>query len=385
MTDNGVVTTNEQELSMPATHTTTRPLSPRQARFIASLAAERVVPETMGDAVRRADAGVLPIHAASELITTLLDAPRNDVAADAEVMVTPSDQTRAGRMLNAGGVEATVTLINGEHVTLQVRSRKPQGRGWTNCAPTDEGARITLRAFGNKVGWVNVVGGAWKVTLRSRNLAVRQAVHALFEYANNGQTAGAERVQESSRCGRCMRTLTDPVSIARGIGPECYGRGTGSRAARIEAGVDNGPTMAEANAEIARREAANDAAFAAREREQEEAAFASDPDFQVHLSADTRNAESALEMAADALSTPVEVDAGGTVLQGNHRVAAAVDLAAHAREDLSLSTLAADAASPVLTRDKQRARDLISEALDAYCSDEDRDFAMHTFDQLAAR
>lgn len=33
---------------------------------------------------------------------------------------------------------------------------------------------------------------------------------------------------EEDRCGVCGRTLTDPVSIERGIGPECYGRETGS-------------------------------------------------------------------------------------------------------------------------------------------------------------
>lgn len=340
---------------MPAT--TTRPLSPRQQRFIASLATERVVPEMMQDAVSRAAAGVLPSSAASSLIETLLNARRQEgrrLSGNATTVPTPSNENRAGRMLNAGGIEATVTLPSGEHVTLQVRSRKPQGRGWTNCSPTEDGARITLRAFERKIGWVNVVDGEWRVSLRTRSDEARTAVTALFEHAA-GQTMGLT-VREASRCGRCMRTLTDPVSIDRGIGPECFGRSTGSRAATVT-GESGAPTEADAGAfaeaaleaaEMMRREREHDAAFAAREREQERAAFASDPDFH----------------------TGPRVE---------------VTLTDQPIPPLSLSTLAADAASPVLTREKQRARDLIAEALDAYCSDADRDFAMRTFDQLAAR
>jgi hypothetical protein len=36
-------------------------------------------------------------------------------------------------------------------------------------------------------------------------------------------------IKIASFCGRCGRPLSDPVSIDRGIGPECYGRGTGSQ------------------------------------------------------------------------------------------------------------------------------------------------------------
>jgi hypothetical protein len=39
---------------------------------------------------------------------------------------------------------------------------------------------------------------------------------------------GSLSCAEEARCGKCGRALTDPVSIARGIGPECYGASTGS-------------------------------------------------------------------------------------------------------------------------------------------------------------
>jgi hypothetical protein len=31
-------------------------------------------------------------------------------------------------------------------------------------------------------------------------------------------------VWHEGRCGRCARRLTDPASLARGLGPECYGK-----------------------------------------------------------------------------------------------------------------------------------------------------------------
>ena len=97
-------------------------------------------------------------------------------------------------------------------------------------APGEEGARTSIKILDQKVGWVNVdADGNWTLTLRTRREEYRRAILAIFEYAATGDTAGGERVQEASRCGRCFRTLTDPVSIDRGIGPECLGRDTGSQ------------------------------------------------------------------------------------------------------------------------------------------------------------
>lgn len=43
---------------------------------------------------------------------------------------------------------------------------------------------------------------------------------------------GSVTVLEASHCGRCGRTLTDPLSIDRGIGPECAGKATGTTTIR---------------------------------------------------------------------------------------------------------------------------------------------------------
>lgn len=281
---------------MPATFSS---LSPRQQSYIASLAAERGL--TNDPAVRAAASGELPGRNASDLIDQLLATPRTvNRAQGGTVVPTPSDTTRAGRMLAAGGIEATVTLDDGRHITVNIRTRKRSGRGWTNGAPGDEGSRTNVSVFGNRVGWINVEGGEWKLTLRTRNAASIEAVNAVLTYAAGQPTA--VRVQEASRCGRCLRPLTDPVSIDRGVGPECFGRETGSRAANVHT-VDATTSNVITTGTAATTNAAN-----------------------VHVTI-TRQ--------------PLE---GG--------------------QQQTLTDLAAVAASPVLSSDQQRARDLIAEALD---------------------
>lgn len=360
---------------MPA-HTAprqTRPATDRQMNFLRSLAADRVTPrDPAGTTVALALAGqTIASRDASAAIEALLASPRRAATPgvarpstapgsdrDAVAIMTPKASTRAGRMLLAGGIEATVTLPSGLHVTINVRTRARTGRGWTNAAPQEQGARTTVKVLGQRVGWINVdADGNWTMTVRTRRDDVRQALAALFAYCA-GSESGC-RVQEASRCGRCMRTLTDPVSIDRGIGPECFGRDTGSQhiaadrpvlASAEREAADIAATIRPLDAAgvaAAQAEAAHDAAFARQERLQEERAY--------RIEMEQERAEQA---SADR------------------------QLAAERRP---LTEIAAVAASPARSGDEQRARDMIAEALDAYYPGADRDFAMRVFDQLAAR
>jgi hypothetical protein len=331
--------------------TTTFPITARQQSFIASLAAERTLDEADTAVARQAAEGTLSSRAASLMITQLLDTPsaarpavRPNRSA-AEDIPRPSPNTRAGRMLAAGGIEATVTLPNGEHVTFKITSRRPRGSGWGNCGPTDEGARTSIRVLGSKVGWLNVgQDGQWTATLITRRVEVKDAARALFGYCaghtdEKGQM-GAYRVQESSRCGRCMRTLTDPVSIDRGIGPECLGHTTGSRHVAI---------VVTANPAVAMQA--------------------------------LRDTERSLTAIADALTAPVPRGGGiGNLIRGPRE--GAIFTFNAPREN---TTFAAPLAETPADPNINRARDLIAEALDANCTDADRDFAMRIFDQLITR
>lgn len=243
---------------MPAN---SRLATPAQMNYIAALLGERDLTAVNAQqrlAIEAHRAGVLNISAASALINTLSALPRlhapvgrateaQRIHGNTEQVATPSFKTRAGRMLQAGGIEASITMPDGQHVTVRVSSRAPRGRGWANCGPSDLNARVNITVLGRKVGWLNVdaLTGGWFVTFRTRNVAVKDAIRVMFNYAagNVDETGnmGAYRVQEANRCGRCFRTLTDPVSIDRGIGPECYGRTTGSHHVRVEANTTATP------------------------------------------------------------------------------------------------------------------------------------------------
>lgn len=73
-------------------------------------------------------------------------------------------------------------------------------------------------------------------TLAAKRLrSVRAEIHRILQADYNAyfvrfpelsrQALALEAVlAKRGRCRRCGRELTNPVSIARGVGPECYGR-----------------------------------------------------------------------------------------------------------------------------------------------------------------
>lgn len=377
---------------MPATYRTARRLvspSTRQQDFLRTLIAERNS-ETLVPVIGEVSAALAGQEMWSDLIDRVMALPRATASAapapsrsDATQVDTPSAGTRAGRMLLAGGIEATTTLPDGRHATVTVRTRKRSGRGWANGAPGEEGARTTVSILGSKVGWINLVDGRWMLTLRTRNADYRTAILAVFEYAASGQCAGDEYVQEASRCGRCFRTLTDPVSIDRGIGPECFGRDTGSQHVAADRAATGDAVVAEPRVisgagrggveRVDAIEAAHDAAFAAREREQETAAFESDPDYQAFIQDQARRTANLSGHVAEPAEPAEEPSLSG-------RLASLSALAAE------LEARQSAPASSVPTDRVERARHIIAEALDSYLDDsDDKTFALRVFDDLAGR
>lgn len=68
---------------------------------------------------------------------------------------------------------------------------------------------------------------------RNADKLLQYAARAALTFARTGETLtapnGTVAVVEESTCGACGRELTDPVSIERGIGPECFGKSTGTK------------------------------------------------------------------------------------------------------------------------------------------------------------
>jgi len=363
---------------MPATFTAP---TDRQVSFYNTLAAERGLPtiESFAPGISRREA--------SAAIDTLMAQPRTAPASqpsqsDGEAFAAPHEAHRAGRMLANGGIEATATLADGRHVTVTIRTRKRSGRGWANGFPGEEGSRTNVKILGQRVGWITVdANGVWHLTLRTRNEAFVAAVHGVLNYCARLPLGSVKRVQEASRCGRCFRTLTDPVSIDRGIGPECLGMQTGSRH------VPSDEAVAEQRerraARHVHRDADGDVGCGGCDNGEHCGACACCPD-EAHT-AESWTAEQ-VEARMHAQVAEAELAAERNAYETEMRIERA-----EMRESLTAMADALMTPSPVapsdtLTADIRRARDTIIEALDAYCDGcADARHAIHVFDQLAGR
>lgn len=148
--------------------------------------------------------------------------------------------SRAGRMLAAGNVTVTVTSWKtGQHVTVRLkcnvdnrdRTYKANGKNWEKC-PLEDATHVFIDVpaadggFGDKIGTFYPKTGTFYKDTNADEARVYAA--AIVAHWLNGDDVRST-CQEESRCGVCARPLTDPVSITRGIGPECFGKVTASQ------------------------------------------------------------------------------------------------------------------------------------------------------------
>lgn len=154
---------------------------------------------------------------------------------------------RAGRMLaglieseNANGKVVLTTEVSGVRTYHQAFEL----RRWNSRENTK---MITVEAVGT-ADWANGKGQIKVVHLdlfackflpardpRNADALLQYAARCAVNYAWLGDAAlptpknGTLRVLESLLCGMCGMKLRDPVSIDRGIGPDCFKKATGSR------------------------------------------------------------------------------------------------------------------------------------------------------------
>lgn len=101
------------------------------------------------------------------------------------------------------------------------------------------------------------------------------AITQIVNLVNGAPTNPQCTIESENICGLCGHRLTDPVSIQRGIGPDCAQKATGTQILHASPFSGEQQTL-DVDAENVRAEQIRDnykAAFAAREREQEQAAF----------------------------------------------------------------------------------------------------------------
>lgn len=145
----------------------------------------------------------------------------------------PDGGSRASQRLGQGALTVTVSSRKTmRHVTLRFRCRRKAKSGKWITVPFDQATHVFVEDY----DWETiatmypdsgVLFFAPKVTE-----AARWCVIAIFRFVNGDDSV--ERVAEIAPediCIRCGRPLTDPQSIERGYGPECFGLATQSAAA----------------------------------------------------------------------------------------------------------------------------------------------------------
>jgi hypothetical protein len=128
----------------------------------------------------------------------------------------------------AGRALFTVSNPKGEHYTYRIRGREseyPVGSGKYSMSYF-----LSVKCSGAQWPYlyVGIVkrDGTIKCTGKSHFTPGTKeydvAAWALRTVLSGKRVPDGYEIAHAGKCGRCGRTLTDPVSIERGIGPECW-------------------------------------------------------------------------------------------------------------------------------------------------------------------
>ena len=142
----------------------------------------------------------------------------------------PDGGNRASQRLSLGALTVTVTSkATMRHLTLRLRCRKRLPSGKWSTVPFAEATHLFIEDYDwETLATMYPATGALYFAPKTTE-AARWCVAAIFRYVNGdyGVERQAEIVPEDI-CIRCGRPLTDPQSIERGYGPECFGMATES-------------------------------------------------------------------------------------------------------------------------------------------------------------
>jgi hypothetical protein len=149
-----------------------------------------------------------------------------------EININPRLDTRAGRMLAAGRLKVTIkSLKSGKHLTVSFTSMKKMEGRWAHV-PIDEASHVFIKEGRTKIA--NYYPPSKKAFTITRNDVLLFSMDQAVAFINGERTNPLAEIREGNNCGRCGRGLEDPISIERGIGPDCYGIVTGSQHLRVD-------------------------------------------------------------------------------------------------------------------------------------------------------
>lgn len=155
-------------------------------------------------------------------------------------VLNPGQNTRAGRMIEQGGrvVVSVRSKKTGEHISIKFqccrKNESGRGKKWPKV-PLGEATHVFISVpNASDAGWDDKVGTFYPRSHRfyeadNADPARVWAACAAAHWLNGEAEEKNATYHETNECGRCGRELTDPVSVERGIGPECFGKETGSQ------------------------------------------------------------------------------------------------------------------------------------------------------------
>jgi hypothetical protein len=147
----------------------------------------------------------------------------------------PKGDSRASRMLALGRLTVTITSRQSrQHVTLRLRCKAEGENGW-EIVSFDEATHVFIEDYdGELVATYYPTSGVLYYKERA-TMPARWSVQAILRHLG-GNFSGLPMVAEvavADLCGRCGQPLTDPESIERGFGQDCFGVVTSSRHAKM--------------------------------------------------------------------------------------------------------------------------------------------------------
>lgn len=128
-------------------------------------------------------------------------------------------------------VFTAVSRKTGNHLTFQVKKAKTNNPGGPFYVKVRSGSiDHKWKYIGHAWFWddergADVIHGKEKADLPSDSLEFISAEWLLRNLTQNPESLLRRvKILHEGKCGRCRRQLTDPVSIERGLGPECAGK-----------------------------------------------------------------------------------------------------------------------------------------------------------------
>jgi hypothetical protein len=166
----------------------------------------------------------------SRLTSVQTDAEPQPVEPEVAPLIPPANIPKLTSLfLLAGKALFTVTNPKGDHYTFKVRkvvSEWPVGSGTMSTSYF-----VSVKASGGVypyryIGLLNADTGGIKCTAKSEFIVGTKeynvAAWACGVVINMKNMPDGYKIEHAGKCGRCGLTLTDPESIERGIGPDCW-------------------------------------------------------------------------------------------------------------------------------------------------------------------